>query len=175
MVKKIVITGPTGSGKDTFINLLKQKFNTNNNYNIINISTVIPIKKMMKKYSISSRQLISDIKKIIFNKDGNCFLFYSNVQALSNLNLNKKNIIFVHSREIEELYKFKKNGYKVLYIDRIGYDFKEKEYSSVDIECQEAKGFCDILVRHESFEELNGCAESFKEEIIRQMGRENGK
>lgn len=131
-MKIIIINGEGGSGKTSFVNFIKSKSYLTN-YFIYNFSTVDRIKTIAEQCGWdgekdeAGRQLLSDLKDA-FTKYNN--LPYNDIVYKINLTLYKyrqfeiptKNVVFfVHSREPEEIQKFKKElNAKSLLIRRPG-------------------------------------------------------
>lgn len=110
MIKVVVINGRGGSGKDTFISYCQKHYQE-----IINISTIDEIKSVARtigwngKKDEKGRKLLSEIKRILkeyndkpyreISKKINSIIENDRSSFLSN----KFTILFVHSREPEEI------------------------------------------------------------------------
>lgn len=109
MKNVIIINGVGGSGKDTFVKYCKD-YLRNLYIKTFNLSTVDKVREAAKilgwdgKKDEKSRKFLSDLKDISTEYNSGPFN-YINEQIRKNLNEN--NVFFVHSREPEEIYKFK--------------------------------------------------------------------
>jgi predicted AAA+ superfamily ATPase len=121
-----VINGAAGVGKDTFIELIKKNLKSRNGFiNINNISTVDHIKDIAKNSfgwngikDEKGRRLLADLKdaNIRYN-DGPLKKIISNINEFSQKNPVGDIINFIHTREPDEIDKFKKlleNCYTIL-------------------------------------------------------------
>lgn len=102
----VVINGRGGVGKDTLCSFVSD------NYNVMNISSIDPIKEIAKtigwdgKKDNKSRKLLSDLKKIVteYNDFPNQYLLQKNIIFLNS----NFDILFVHIREKEQIQHFMK-------------------------------------------------------------------
>lgn len=104
----IVINGKGGSGKDTLINAITERYDDN----IVNISAIQPIKRAaeligydVKCKDDKSRKFLSDLKALSIEYND-----YPTKYLLDNVctfnSTNNKKLLFVHIREPEEIEKF---------------------------------------------------------------------
>lgn len=107
-----LITGVSGSGKDTFVKMVDEHLSP---VGAVNLSTVDPIKEFLDGYGVSrdpanhiTRKLISDIK-ILLENYANLTSYHTvkTVLKLINDGLSYKTPIFIHVREQEHIDKLK--------------------------------------------------------------------
>ena len=113
-MKIVIINGCARSGKDTFISFC-QEFdpkNTDGTKQIYNISTVDPIKQLAYQIGWNgekterARLFLSDLKDIT-----SAFCNYSTnwvINELKDINSNGGKLVFIHSREPEDINNLKK-------------------------------------------------------------------
>jgi len=101
----IIINGHNGSGKDSFINLL------NENYQVLNISTIDVTKNIMKEYSTwcgqkddETRYLMYQLNEIFWKSKYDFIIKYLNERINSVQNFD---ICFIHCREPKNIEKLK--------------------------------------------------------------------
>lgn len=110
----VVINGPPGAGKDTFVECCKEILGNN----CFNISTVDPIKEIAKicgwdgTKTAENRKFLSELKRVL--TEWNNFPYRITMQRIMNYMVagegkdpSKPIVIFVHCREPEEIDKFK--------------------------------------------------------------------
>lgn len=107
-----LITGVSGSGKDTFVKMVDDRLSP---VGAVNLSTVDPIKEFLDGYGVprdrsyhATRKLISDIK-ILLENYANLTSYHTvkTVKKLINDGLSYKTPIFIHVREQEHIDKLK--------------------------------------------------------------------
>jgi hypothetical protein len=109
----VVINGTAGVGKDTFIKYV----NDNTDLIIKNISTIDPIKKAMLNLGWNgekdenSRLMMAKIKQLWIKHYNGCFEFTKHAYYKYQ---NKKDIVFVHCREPNEITKIVNGLYNVI-------------------------------------------------------------
>lgn len=119
----IVINGVGASGKDTFCNIIAEK------YKVKNVSSIDPIKEIAKsagwngEKTPESRKLLSELKRVFteYNELPNNYI----VEQYNDFMTSDEEIMFVHIRECAEIEKFKKsisNNCKTLLVHRPGND-----------------------------------------------------
>ena len=104
---KIIINGPGGSGKDTFVEYIQSIIR-----GVESISTIDQVKAIAQTYldwdgqkDEKGRMLLCDLKKIWINyNDGP---FKACVRQIINLENKGKGMIFIHCRESQEIQKLK--------------------------------------------------------------------
>lgn len=108
-MRVIIINGLGASGKDTFVELFT-RYATLENEKVSNISTIDPIRKLVNdfvpenKNDSEYRELLHKFK-MYWSKtvDGS----FNYVKNTVNKYINDYDYIFVHSREVEEIERFK--------------------------------------------------------------------
>lgn len=110
--KVIVINGVAGSGKDTFIELANSYCELNEYANVLNISSVDPIKDVLRTFGWDGektdeiRNLMVDIKKLwISAQNGPTMFLMNNILQYHMAHIDEDNIVFCHVREPEEINK----------------------------------------------------------------------
>lgn len=110
--KVVIINGVTGSGKDTFIELAEGYCELNETANILNISSVDPIKDMLYQFGWDGdrtdkvRNIMADIKEIWINaQNGPTMFLMNNILAFHASHIGEDNIVFCHIREPREIGK----------------------------------------------------------------------
>ena len=110
--KVIIINGVQESGKDSFVRLAESYCNMNESANVLNLSSVDPIKDVLEGFGWDGnkteevRDIIAGIKKIwIGAQNGPTMFMMNNILAFHAANIEEDNIIFCHIREPEEIDK----------------------------------------------------------------------
>ena len=112
--KVVIINGAPGAGKDSFAKLAQAYCNNYECANVLNLSSVDPIKDMLEGFGWDrnkdnmARNIISDIKKTWINAQNGptTFMLY-NILEWHKQYAEEDNIIFCHIREPEEIWKLK--------------------------------------------------------------------
>lgn len=111
----VIINGVTGSGKDTFIKLAGSYCEENEIANVLNISSVDPIKDVLYQFgwdgnrTDEARDIMMGIKKIwVDAQNGPTMFLMNNILAFHASHLEEDNIVFCHVREPEEIDKLVK-------------------------------------------------------------------
>ena len=112
--KVVIINGAPGAGKDSFVKLAQAYCNNDECANVLNLSSVDPIKDMLEGFGWDgnkddmARNIISDIKRIWINAQNGptTFMLY-NILEWHKQYVEEDNIIFCHIREPEEIWKLK--------------------------------------------------------------------
>lgn len=112
--KVVIINGAPGTGKDSFAKLAQAYCNNYECANVLNLSSVDPIKDMLEGFGWDgnkdnmARNIISDIKKTWINAQNGptTFMLY-NILEWHKQYAEEDNIIFCHIREPEEIWKLK--------------------------------------------------------------------
>ena len=112
--KVVIINGAPGAGKDSFAKLAQAYCNNYECANVLNLSSVDPIKDVLEGFGWDgnkddiARNIISDIKKIWINAQNGptTFMLY-NILEWHKQHAEEDNIIFCHIREPEEIWKLK--------------------------------------------------------------------
>jgi hypothetical protein len=110
--KVIIINGVQGSGKDTFVKLAQSYCNMNEMANVLNLSSVDPIKDLLDAFGWDGdktddvRNIIAGIKKIwIGAQNGPTMFMMNNILEWHKQGHGEDNIVFCHVREPEEIDK----------------------------------------------------------------------
>ena len=110
--KVVIINGEPGAGKDSFAKLVQSYCNMNEYANILNLSSVDPIKDMLTGFgwdgykSDDVRNIIAGIKRIwIGAQNGPTMFMMNNILEWHKDNIGEDNIVFCHIREPEEIEK----------------------------------------------------------------------
>lgn len=110
--KVIIINGVQESGKDTFIKFVEDYCNMNESANVLNLSSVDPIKDVLSGFGWDGnkteevRNIIAGIKKIWTNaQNGPTMFLMHNILAFHMANVEEDNIIFCHIREPKDIKK----------------------------------------------------------------------
>jgi len=156
-MKYFVINGQGGSGKDSFVNMVRQK---HVNGNVFNISSIHPIKEIAKSggwlgsKTDKDRKMLSDLKNI--------FIEYNNLPIKYIMDkisfMGADDIMFIHIRESTEMDKLKKllPSVKTVLIDRY---VEEKGNDSDDMVYDYQY---DIIIDNDgSIDDLKDAAEIF--------------
>lgn len=113
--KVVIINGVAQSGKDTFVKFATDYCNLNEYANVLNISSVDPIKDMLTSFGWNGdkttdvRDIIAGIKKIwISAQNGPTMFMINNIMNYHMIHSDEDNIIFCHIREVEEIEKLEK-------------------------------------------------------------------
>lgn len=171
MNKTFIINGNGGSGKDTFIDLLRQCAKANNcEDSIISVSSVDEIKKIAKENfgwdgedkSDKWRKILSDLKIIQTESCNGPFEYMANQRKL-----NKNNIMFFHIREPSEIQKFKGlTGARTVLIERD--TTLNKKYGNIaDDGINDFK--YDIIVYNSDFKIFKSLASKFYDLYIKDL------
>lgn len=125
--KVVIINGIPQSGKDTFVKFVKDYCDENEYANVLNLSSVDPIKDALMGFgwdgvtkSDHIRDVISNIKKIwISSQNGPTMFMMNNILSFHLQHIGDDNIVFCHIREPEEINKLVNiiNGMDVVGID----------------------------------------------------------
>lgn len=110
----VIINGAPESGKDSFAKLAQAYCNDDECANVLNLSSVDPIKDVLEGFGWDgnkddkARDIISDIKKIWINAQNGptTFMLY-NILEWHKQHAEEDNIVFCHIREPEEIWKLK--------------------------------------------------------------------
>jgi len=114
-IKSVIINGIARAGKDTFIKMCQEYMSR---YNVYNLSTIDPIKKIVKDIlkidvidkSDKYRKLLSDIKLSLTEYNNYTYHWIINqVNKYIEINKYETNIFFIQCREPSEIQKFKNN------------------------------------------------------------------
>lgn len=110
--KVVIINGAPQSGKDTFATLAQAYCNDDESANVLNLSSVEPIKEALEIFGWDGdktediRDLIAGIKKIwIDAQNGPTMFMMNNILEWHKTNVGEDNIVFCHIREPEEIKK----------------------------------------------------------------------
>lgn len=113
----VIINGCGGSGKDLFVDMFKNNIKNTKLVNeiiIYNLSTIDPVKKAASEYfgwkglkKDNDRLFLSKVKKIWKEYNNGPFEYIKTKVNNINIYEHKKAIIFVHSREPDEIEEFK--------------------------------------------------------------------
>ena len=110
--KVVIINGTPQSGKDTFVELATDYCNMDESANVLNLSSVDPIKNALIGFGWSGektheiRDILMGIKKIwIVAQNGPTMFMMNNILQFHMLHVGEDNIIFCHIREPEEIDK----------------------------------------------------------------------
>lgn len=115
MTKQVfIINGSGGVGKDTFVNLVTEYFNSRYKYKTINFSSVYEIKRIAKiigwdgvSKTEKDRKFLSDLKSLC--TEYNDMPFKSMCKMMDEFNKSKYyQMLFLHIREPEEIERAKK-------------------------------------------------------------------
>lgn len=108
-MKVFVINGAPGAGKDQFVTEVKKVFSSKSCYRVFNISTVDEVKRIATECgwdgtkTLSNRKFLSDLKQLLINWNDfvmkDLKLKVAEIKLISNINP----IIFIHSRESNEI------------------------------------------------------------------------
>jgi hypothetical protein len=169
--KVIIINGVQESGKDSFVKLAESYCNMNESANVLNLSSVDPIKNTLESFGWDGekteevRDIIAGIKKIwIGAQNGPTMFMMNNILAFHAANIEEDNIVFCHIREPEEIAKFIRatDGYAKSLLVRGGNRMKKSHYGNYaddsvenysydyyftnDLSIEETeKAFCELL------------------------------
>lgn len=112
--KVIILNGTPQSGKDTFAKLAQDYCNNDESANVLNLSSVDPIKDVLEGFgwcgdkTDTVRDIISNIKKIwIDAQNGPTTFMLYNILEWHKQHIEEDNIVFCHIREPEEIDKLK--------------------------------------------------------------------
>ncbi len=121
--KVIVINGPAGAGKDTFVELCQEIFNKIFHSEVFNFSSIIPVKRLAMEMGWDGvkdekgRKFLADLKMLwaSFNNGPTSYLLECASGVLAGL-------VFLHVREPEEILKLKEliPDVVLLHVDREG-------------------------------------------------------
>lgn len=110
--KVIIINGAPQAGKDTFIQLASDYCNMNEIANVLNISSVDPIKDVLRSFgwdgekTEDTRDIMARIKQLwISAQNGPTMFLMNNIIQYHIAHTGEDNIIFCHVREPEEIKK----------------------------------------------------------------------
>lgn len=110
--KVVIINGVPQSGKDTFANLVKEYCDENECANVLNLSSVDPIKEALVGFGWDGtktddvRSIISSIKRIwVSAQNGPTMFMMNNILNFHMQHIGDDNIVFCHIREPEEIKK----------------------------------------------------------------------
>lgn len=110
--KVIVINGAPQSGKDTFVELAASYCKDDESANVLNLSSVDPIKDVLKGFgwdgmkSYEIRDVISLLKHIwIDAQNGPTMFLMNNILQFHMSHVGEDNIVFCHIREPKEIRK----------------------------------------------------------------------
>lgn len=110
--KVIVINGLPQSGKDSFATLVQSYCNMDESANVLNLSSVDPIKEVLEQFgwdgekSAEVRDIIAGIKQIwIGAQNGPTMYMMNNILEWHKSFVGEDNIVFCHIREPEEINK----------------------------------------------------------------------
>lgn len=113
--KVVIINGVQESGKDSFINFVQSYCNMDECANVLNLSSVDPIKDVLESFGWNGekteevRDIIASIKKIWINaQNGPTMFMMNNILEWHKQGLGEDNIVFCHVREPEEIDKLKR-------------------------------------------------------------------
>ena len=126
--KVIVINGAPQSGKDTFVHLASEYCEMNEYANVLNLSSVDPIKNTLARFGWDGektdevRNIIASIKQIwISAQNGPTMFMMNNIIQFHIAHVGEDNIIFCHVREPDEI---KKLVNAISGMDTMGIDIK---------------------------------------------------
>lgn len=113
--KVVIINGAPQSGKDTFAKLAIDYCNMDESANVLNLSSVDPIKDVLIGFgwdgekSDNVRDIIANIKQMwISAQNGPTMFMMNNIIHFHTQHVEEDNIVFCHIREPEEIDKLKK-------------------------------------------------------------------
>jgi hypothetical protein len=124
--KVVIINGTPQSGKDTLVNLATDYCNVNECANILNLSSVDPIKSVLAQFGWDGektdeiRDIMAGIKKLwVVAQNGPTMFLMNNILQFHMSHVGEDNIVFCHIREPEEINKLKSiiTGMDVVGID----------------------------------------------------------
>ena len=122
----VIINGVAESGKDTFVEYVSQYCQMDDSANVLNLSSVGPIKDMLMGFGwdgdkiFKVRDCISSIKDIwIGANNGPTMYLLNNILEFHKCHFDEDNIIFCHIRERAEIDKLSKilSGMDILGIE----------------------------------------------------------
>ena len=112
--KVVILNGAPQAGKDEFAKLAQAHCNNDESANVLNLSSVDPIKDMLEGFGWNGektdmvRDIISNIKKIwIDAQNGPTTFMMYNILEWHRQYAEEDNIVFCHIREPEEIDKLK--------------------------------------------------------------------
>lgn len=161
-----IINGIGGSGKDTFIEQLKI---INKNLIIHNLSTIDPVREMVhskgvveNKTSKVYRQLLHDTKMSWVKECDGAFNYISDkINSIKD----SHSIVFIHSREVDEIARFKEN-FKATTILLKSNNIKNNECDSVLNQINEYKYDINLFNNFSNISKIVEIAEMFSDNII---------
>lgn len=110
--KVVIINGLPQSGKDSFAKLVQSYCNMDESANVLNLSSVDPIKDVLEQFgwdgekSAEVRDIIAGIKQIwIGAQNGPTMFMMNNILEWHKNFIGEDNIVFCHIREQEEINK----------------------------------------------------------------------
>ena len=174
-MKIVVINGFPLSGKDTFVNFCIHNMSVLNKGMGFNLSTIDPIKSIAINLgwdglkTDKDRKFLSDLKKLLTEwNDIPYKATYSKMNTIYNRLINQKVpedkiIFFVHSREPEEIKRFKEDfGAKTLLVKK---DNIDKEFSNESDKNVNNYEYDFIIENNGTLEELEQKAIDFLKEL----------
>lgn len=136
ILKDVVINGPSGSGKDSFVELVHVVAD----YNVINISSVDPLRSIPKQWGWNGEKDLNYRKALIALKEAATYIdnyplryMLEKRQRIKESSI--KAVIFYHIREphnIEEFIEAIDDDVKVLLIRRFPMDEQTPDYNQVN-------------------------------------------
>lgn len=162
MKKKIVvINGTGGCGKDTFVSFCSKYCNV---YNFSSIDKIREIAKMMGYdggKTEKDRKFLADLK--VLTKEYNDLPYNCIKDAISIFNDNESNVMFIHTREPEEIGRIVKEfDALAILIKRKNYELITSNSSDANVENYDY----DYIFENDTLEKLEEDAKKFIEEIL---------
>lgn len=148
----IMINGIANSGKDTFVKYVEEYCTMDDSANVLNISSVDPIKNMLRQFGWDGnkipmvRNIIADIKGIwTADNNGPTMYLLNNILEFHKTRYDEDNIIFCHIREKGEIDKL---GNILCGMDRLGIEFMTMYVERPDNDCYSSCDVDNIIINH---------------------------
>lgn len=179
----VIINGVAESGKDTFVEYVSQYCQMDDSANVLNLSSVGPIKDMLMGFGwngnkvLKIRDCISSIKDIWINaNNGPTMYLFNNIMQFHINHHDEDNIVFCHIREKAEINKLSNvlSGMDILGIEYIIIYIRRKQDNISNrinkdvITTNDADPFYyDIIIDNDKgLEYLKEVAEDFTDELL---------
>jgi RNase adaptor protein for sRNA GlmZ degradation len=161
--KVVIINGLSGCGKDTFVNFCKEFCNVDNLSVADNAKKAMQILGWNGEKTPKNRRLLEYLVTFAdINFDGNYKYIKENIEAINKRNLT--DIIFIHSREPENIERFKKTFKAVsLLIERLDYEPVTKTYTDKRVYHHKY----DYIINNINLEQLKEEAKKFVNNILK--------
>lgn len=180
----IIINGVAESGKDTFASYVADYCNRDDSANVLNLSSVQPIKDMLRQFGWDGnkipmvRNIIANIKGIwTADNNGPTMYLLNNILEFHKSKYDEDNIIFCHIREMNEIDKLvniltgmERLGieFVTLYVQRdiVGYsDISKPEVD--DIQVNSPSDYYHVIIsNNKTKQDLKRTAEEFVDELL---------